>query len=214
MADKKRPKKRPIKMRLRLKVSPDKIDYSALTWYSDATALIRQLYGEHWTLFVDVLAATSPRVAVKKNWKLAVSILSAYIDRAKRPAKLGDILGRLLPSHLINTIRALQGRPIKGPKVSRFAANLKGDLSVVTIDMWICRAYGIETERLTACVYEQLEQKIIKEAIAANAQPANYQALIWSCVRRLDGKRTKSFVSVYRSIFMETPYFPFMNDNE
>ena len=209
---KKRPKKRPIKMRLRLKVSPDKIDYSALKWYPDATRLIKQLYGEHWTLFVDILAATSPRVSVKKNWKMAVNILSAYIDRDKHPAKLGDILGRLMPAHLINTIRALQGRPIKGPKVSRFAENLKGNLDVVTIDMWICKAYGIDAERLTAKVYERLEQKIIKEAYKTNVKPANYQALIWYCVRRLDGKRTKSFVSVYRSIFMETPYFPFMAD--
>lgn len=201
-------------MRLRLKVRPDKIDYSALQWYPDATKLIRQLYGDYWTLFIDILAATSPRIAVRRNWKLAVNILSAYIDRENNPAKLGDILGRLMPAQLINTIRALQGRPIKGPKVSRFAENLKGNLDVVTIDIWICKAYGIEQSRLTANVYEQLEQKIISEAKAANVRPANYQALIWYCVRRLNNKNPRSFVSVYRSIFMETPCFGFMNDDK
>ena len=209
---KKKKKQRLIRPRLRLKESPDKIDYSALMWYPDATRLIKDLYGEHWTLFVDILAATSPRQSVKKNWKMAVSILSAYINRKTASDKFGYLLGSLMPSHANNVIRALQGRPIKGPKVSRFAENLKGNLDVVTIDMWICKAYGIEHSRLTAKVYEQLEAKIIKEATAANARPANYQALIWYCVRRLNGKRTKSFVSVYRSIFMETPYFEFMAD--
>lgn len=52
-------------MRLRLKVSLDRVDYSALTWYADATKLIQELYGDNWRLFVDVLAATSPRQQVK-----------------------------------------------------------------------------------------------------------------------------------------------------
>ena len=211
---KKKKKKRPIKMRLRLKVRPDKIDYSALTWYPDATKLIRELYGDYWTLFVDLLAATSPRQSVKKNWKMAVALLSAYTNRKIKPEKFGDLLGSLMPSHANNVIRALQQRPIKGPKVSRFAANLKGDLSVITIDMWICKAYGVEHSRLTPNVYDRLEEKIIKEAKETNVEPANYQALIWYCVRRLAGKNTKSFLSVYRSIFMETPYFNFMNDNK
>ena len=206
-------KKRPIKMRLRLKVRPDKIDYSALSWYPDATALIKQLYGDYWTLFVDILAATSPRQSVKRNWKQSAQILTAYINRDKKPDKFADIMGRLMSAHGPNVIRAIQRRPIKGPKVSRFAENLKGNLDVVTIDVWICKAYGIEQSRLTSAVYDRLEQKIIKEAIAANAKPANYQALIWYCVRRLNNKNPRSFVSVYRSIFMETPYFGFMADD-
>ena len=199
-------------MRLRLKVRPDKIDYSALSWYPDATALIRQLYGDYWTLFVDILAATSPRQSVKRNWRQTAAILSAYINRDKKPEKFADIMGRLMSAHGPNVIRALQGRPIKGPKVFRFAENLKGNLDVVTIDVWICKAYGIEQSRLTANVYEKLEQKIISEAKNANVKPANYQALIWYCVRRVSGKNPRSFVSVYNSILHETKLFDFMLD--
>lgn len=212
MANKSKKKKRPIKPKLRLKVSPDKIDYSALTWYSDATKLIKQLYGEYWTLFVDILAATSPRESVKRNWEQSASILTAYINREKEPKKFADIMGRLMFTHGPNVIRALQRRPIKGPKVSRFAENLKGNLDVVTIDVWICKAYGIEQSRLTPNVYERLEQKIIKEANAANVKPANYQALIWYCIRRVSGKNPRSFVSVYNSILHETKLFDFMLD--
>lgn len=80
------------KLRLCLKVSLDRIDFSALTWYQDATKLIQQLYGRHWTLFVDVLAATSPRQQVKRNWRLAAAIVAAYIDRKTNPKRFGDLL--------------------------------------------------------------------------------------------------------------------------
>lgn len=107
------------KIRLRLKVTPDKIDYSALTWYQDATSLIRELYGDYWELFVDLLAATSPRQSVKRNWRQTAAILAAYITREEKPNKFGRIIENVMYSHMPNVIRALQRRPIKGPKVSR-----------------------------------------------------------------------------------------------
>lgn len=199
-------------IRLRCKVTPAEIDYSALTWYQDATRLIQDLYGENWTLFVDFLASTSPRMHVKKNWRLAAGLMSAYLDRKNRPDVWGDMLQNLMPAHLINVLRSIQGRPIQGPKVSRFAANLKGDLSAVTIDVWICQAYGIEHKALTPKLYSRLEKKIQRDATKANATPAGLQAVIWYAVRRKAGLRARSFVSVYREIFCETPAFSFMKD--
>lgn len=201
------------KIRLRLKVELDKVDFSALTWYQDATTLIRQLYGDYADLFCDVLASTSPRQAIKRNWRQTAAIVAAYIDRKNKPDVFGNLLASCMPAHLNNVIRALQGRPIQGPKVSRFAANLKGDLSVVTIDVWICKAYGIEHNALTSAIYAKLESKIQQDAKRANATPAGYQAVLWYAIRRHAGKRAKSFVSIYRSIFMETPYFAFMKDD-
>ena len=198
--------------RLHCRVKPDGVDYKALTWYSDATKLIKELYGENWQLFIDILAATSPRQSVKRNWRQSDKILAAYIDRENRPDRFGDILGRCMPTHLNNIIRALQKRPISGPKVSRFAENLKGNLDVVTIDVWICKAYRLEQKQLTESVYNRLEQKMQGDAKRQDIAPANWQAVLWFAVRRNAGKRVKSFVSVYRSIFCETPYFAFMND--
>ncbi len=205
--------KKKFRPRLRLRVRPDEIDYSALTWYQDATKLIQQLYGEYWRLFVDVLAATSPRQSIKRNWRQTAEIVAAYIDRENKPNKFGDVLADVMTSYLPNVLRALAGRPLSGPKVSRFAENLRGNLDVVTIDVWICKAYGVEPKQLTPALYDKLEAKIIAEAKEANATPAGYQAVIWYTVRRLAGKRVRSFVSVYRSIFMETPYFSFMQDD-
>lgn len=194
-------------IRLRCRVVPDAIDYKAVSWYRDATKLIQELYGDNWQLFVDVLAATSPRQSVKRNWRQTAAILAAYVDKESNPKRFGDLLGDVMASHLNNVVRALQSRPINGLKVSRFAENLKGNLDVVTIDVWICKAYGIDHKALTPSLYNRLESRIITDAGRRDIAAANWQAVIWFAVRRLAGKRVKSFVSVYRSIFCETPYF-------
>ena len=204
------------KIRLHLRVELDKVDFGALTWYEDATRLIQELYGEQWQLFVDLLASTSPRQQVKRNWRIADAVLKAYLNRETKPKFFGDLLGgnQILPVHRNNIVRALQRKPISGQKVWRFAENLKGNLNVVTIDVWICRAYGIDDKKdLTPTMYRRLENRIIRDAKHCNATPAGYQAVLWSAIRRLSGLRAKSFVSIYRSIFMETPYFAFMKED-
>jgi hypothetical protein len=203
------------KKRLQLRIEIDPSDKKAETWYTDSTKLIKELYGDYWTLFVDLLAATSPRSQVKKNWRIADEILSAYLNRQAKPEKLLDVLTskQVLPAHLNNIIRALQGRTLSGEKVRRFAENLRGKLSDVTIDVWICKAYGIDQKSLTPTLYRRLEKRIQTDAKRQGIEPANWQAIIWYAVRRMAGKRPKSFVSVYRSIFCETPCFEFMQEN-
>lgn len=199
------------RIRLQLRCQLDKVDFGALTWYQEATTLIQQLYGKNWSLFADLLASTSPRKQVKANWRLADAILKAYLERKDKPKYFGDLLASLLPAHLNNVIRSLQRRPISGQKVWRFAENLKGNLDVVTIDVWICRAYGINDKKdLSPSVYKRLEKRIASDAKKCNALPASYQAVLWSAIRREYNLRAKSFVSVYQSIFCETPYFDFM----
>lgn len=198
---------------MRLNIDLDNSDLKALQWYSESTKLIKQLYGENWKLFVDLLAATSPRSRVKKNWKIADAILKAYLRRHEKPEKFLDVLTSVFSAHSNNVIRALQGKELHGPKVKRFAENLKGNLDVVTIDVWICKAYGINQKSLTKTKYAKLEKQIKADAKRRGYHPANWQAVIWSAVRRMAGYRLKSFVSVYRSIFCETPCFAFMQDD-
>jgi len=198
--------------RLCLRIDIDTTDKRAKTWYPDATKLIKDLYPDNWGLFIDFLASTSPRMSVKKNWCVSVALMEAYENRHTSPQEWGDLLASLMPAHLNNVVRALQGKSIHGPKVSRFAANLKGDLDVVTIDVWICRAYGLEHKALTPKVYACLEKKIRKDAMNCGIEPANYQALVWYSIRRTFGKRDKSFLSVYREIRCETPCFSFMEE--
>jgi len=200
------------KIRLQLRVQLDRMDYSALNWYQDANKLIKKLYGRNWRLFVRLLAATSPRQAVKRNWRQTAGLVKAYVERGENPKRFGDLLADVMASHLPNVVRALQNKPLSGPKVSRFAENLLGNLDVVTIDVWICKAYGIDPKELTPTLYRRLEKKIIADAKRTKATPAGYQAVIWYAIRREQGLRVKSFLSVYRSIQCETPIFDCMRE--
>lgn len=185
------------KQYLRLKTTPHQIDYRSTTWYQDARKIIVREYGDQADLFCRLLAATSPRKQVLANFKLADAILKSYNNRKNDPAAFGDILGRQMPAHLVNVIRALRGETLSGNKVKAFCANLLGDLSVVTIDMWIAIAYGIDQKTLSDKEYARLSYKMKREAEVIGLKAAEYQALIWTSIRRESGKSYKSFVAAW-----------------
>jgi len=69
------------------------------------------MFGDDADLFCDLLAATSPRKQVKANWRVALRVYNAF--------KAGQEIPRtgLMPAHLGNIVRALNGRELSGPKV-------------------------------------------------------------------------------------------------
>lgn len=184
---------------LRLWVQPHQLDYRSIHWYRDANKIIVREYGADTEFFCKLLAATSPRKQVKANWRLASDIYRKYKARSDNPAAFGDVLGGLMPAHAMNVIRTLQGKPLSGLKVNAFSKNLMGDLSVVTIDMWIIKAYGLK-KSLTELQYRRLSDKITKEALECGLLPAEYQALIWTAARREAGKSYKSFVAAWSDL--------------
>ena len=109
------------------------------------------MFGDGADLFIDLLAATSPRKQVKANWNIAKRLYFAHVNGRKLPR------AGLLPAHKGNIERALKGEPLSGNKVSAFAANLKGDLSRVTIDIWVLRYFDIDKMSLTNKQYFELE---------------------------------------------------------
>jgi len=194
---------------LRLWIKPGQLDYDAIHWYENANRLFLKAFGPDADFFIGLLAATSPRLQVRANLRKALEVYRTWKrhqeEQTSDSAKaLGDLLQGLMYAHLLNVIRVLQGKPLQGPKVKRFAENLKGNLNPVTIDMWICKAYGITHAKLTPLQYERLERKIQGEALNANLKPAQYQALIWYAARRKGGYVTdQSFVKHYETLFQE-----------
>jgi hypothetical protein len=188
---------------LRLWVKPHQLDYRSIHWYEDANQLIVREYGDDADFFCKLLAATSPRKQVKANWKLAARIYRTWKRRDVEPDKFGDVLGGLMPAHANNVIRTLQGKPLSGLKVNAFYRNLMGDLSVVTIDMWIIKAYGLK-KSLTELQYKRLTDKITAEAESCGLLPAQYQALVWTAARRESGKNYSSFVASWYDLCERT----------
>lgn len=75
---------------------------------------------------------------------------------------------------------------VTGPKVSAFYANLCGDLSRVTIDVWAARAAGVadtDMSHLDRYRYMYLERAYQVVAAELGFKPAELQAICWIVVR-------------------------------
>ena len=159
-------------------------------WYRMAHEYIRTMYGHHADLFCDVLAATSPRVSVKANWKSAKRLVACWIETGAI-----DHSAVIMRTHLPNVKRAFRREPLSGDKVSRFAANLKGNWDCVTIDVWVCKHYGVNPHALTPKLYKTLERRIRKDAKRHGVSPCEHQATLWQLTRMKDGRKPTSFLA-------------------
>jgi len=157
----------------------------ATNWYTKCRTEIEKRYGDDADLFCHLLAVTSPRKQVTANWRLAERIYKSYKAGAL------DLTGTL-PAHRGNVMRALAGEELSGRKVRAFAANLCGDLNVVTVDVWIMRYFGFE--KLTDAIYSFIEKLIKQMAAVYHMKPAEMQAELWYDIIRESGKTPKSFL--------------------
>lgn len=168
-------------------------------WYKECGDSIRAEFGADAELFIDLLAATSPRKQVSANWRLAMRIYHVHKNTGSHGCDGGlytdNLMQGTLPAHRPNIIRALQRKPLSGNKVRAFAANLKGDYEQVTLDVWMCRHYGYP-QTLTNKKYAELAAIVKTEAAAAKMQPAEYQAVIWHETIRTYGKKPRSYLTV------------------
>ncbi len=146
---------------------------TASNWYAESRQVIEELYGEDANMFCDILAATSPRKQVKVNWDIAQNIYKRYKHDGYIDCQ--EVMG----PHIPNVLRALYGEPLHGWKVPAFAANLKGDLNRVTIDLWVLRYFNLRQTRIRRKEYYRLEAAIQKMARRRGMKPAEYQAVIW-----------------------------------
>ena len=162
-------------------------------WYDQAAAEIGSLCRQRgWDAnrFIDVLAITSPRCAVRSNVRNTIHYM---------------LSGRLLPGTLACTNYAiahyeatgeLSTRPWRGWKVRSFAAALKGDQRSVVVDVWICRALGIEHTSLQhGSCRQSAKDRIIGLAYRWDLPPCQTQAALWAGVRR-QNHRTTEFMPV------------------
>lgn len=170
---------------VRCLVEPDELSVRVYKdWYARAKDEIQARYPGHWRMFVKILAATSPRVSVKKNWTCACRILDAWMKGKDWTCHVA------MRTHIPNVKRALANQALSGDKVSRFARNLLGDKDCVTVDVWIARAYGQDPGNFD---YQEIEAKIRQEAKDHGIEPAEWQAVVWQVIRQAEGKSAKNF---------------------
>ena len=171
-------------------------------WYTEQGAYLRGVADANgWDadLFIDIIALTSPRQTVAGNLRLTTAIM-VCLDNGSRLHHVAATVSGLMPSIRASLVNYSNDGRIRGPKTSRFAANLKGDHSVATLDVHM--AYALATSkyqrswlagRLTGKRYARLEARIQAVARKLGWTTAQVQAAIWTTVTREKGIRTGTF---------------------
>lgn len=154
-------------------------------WYEKANAKIAAVCtAMGWDIerFVSVLAITSPRVHVSRNWTLAVHYMTH-----------GEAHTQCMRSVVSALTHWEKTGEIRGPKTRAFAANLLGDLSVVVLDTWVAKALRVDQAKLLGAFYLKQVAKIKAVAKALDLQPAQAQAAIWAGIMREHNNSVREF---------------------
>lgn len=155
-------------------------------WYTDAKSDIERVCkhkGWDFNRFVDILAITSPRIAVVRNIRAALH----YMDT-------GTVIHATIRSTRAALAHYEKTGVIRGPKTSAFAQALKGDLDAVVLDVWMSKAFEIEHKQFNKRkIREECERRIRKAARICNIQPAELQAASWAATVRRHGRNTPLF---------------------
>jgi hypothetical protein len=106
--------------------------------------------------------------------------------RVSRASVGESTVGTGIRSRTLNAIRALQGEPLSGPKVSSFAPNLGTDASRVTNDTWMSVFGGKDPSAISSpAVYNALTAHTREAAKMEGVEPRQAQAAIWSFIKPL-----------------------------
>lgn len=153
-------------------------------WYPRAYADILRFsrsFGFEAGYVADIVAILSPRCAVVRNARLAVNHLLYNDNRTIMKQRI----------EAIERYKASFGTDLgKGPKVSAFSKNLRGNFEPVTIDVWIARAFNRPHSSFADLDnYRTGSEAICNIAADLGVSPSSAQAMIWSGVRKEYGKR-------------------------
>lgn len=155
-------------------------------WYDiarDETRDAAFALGCDYGTLCEVLAIMSPRVQVVRSIHMAAEYM---------------ITGIPPEGTMQSTLSALgnweRGGLIRGPKTSAFARALRGDDSAVVVDVWACRAMGIEHGSVGhAAGYRRAVAIVEQCSELTGLAPAQIQAAAWVGVIRAAGRTPAAF---------------------
>jgi hypothetical protein len=183
-------------------------------WYRQTRGLLIKKYGKDYKLFAGLLASTSPRFQVKRNYNTALKIYQAYLIRpaeflAYAVANKKEFIKyhKLLPAHYNNIIRSLshsytRGKKLElsGLKVNSFYNNIIGNYNFVTIDIWMLRYFKHPKNTLGVREYRYYTRIVRKLAKKVGLLPAELQAVLWEKQRNVDNKAPSNFYRLIKAL--------------
>lgn len=129
-----------------------------------------------------VLAISSPRVHVSRNWALAVQWVrtgqvTGCLDMVRRNLQQYEDTGR-----------------ISGPKVGAYYRALTGDTEAVVLDIWMARLFNVDPLKLsTKQVREPLQDRVRRCARRLDWEPRQVQAALWAWSMNKHGHNVASY---------------------
>ena len=163
--------------------TPESERAAGVAWYWRATDTVDALaaeYGHTRETVAAVVAILSPQCPWSRN--IAGARLALSLHAAGHPATDA----RSATVYFANVLKAwryLDGdrSALRGPKVEAFAANLRGDLTYVTVDVWATRA-AVRRD-LPGRDRSAIVHGYRLAARRADMSPAEFQAVVWVHVR-------------------------------
>ena len=145
-------------------------------WYDEAHEYAEALAARHHVsleVACAIISAFSPRTPWKRNKELADLFLEGKptpgLSRNRESAERATVIA----------FDALTGR-----KTNAFARNIYGDDTVVTVDVWMARAAGLDPDKkITPKQYREISRAVINMARRHRVSPPAMQAIIWIMVR-------------------------------
>lgn len=177
-------------------------------WYKKTRGLLMRKYKKDYRLFSGLLASTSPRFQVKRNYNTSLKIYNEYIKNPSQYLKyaIGNKKqylkkNKILLAHYYNIIRTLSHNftgskklVLSGQKVNSFYNNIIGNYNFVTIDIWIIRYFKIfHKNKLNLSEYKYYTRIIRKLAKKLSMLPCECQAVLWEKQRAIEGKKESNF---------------------
>lgn len=158
-------------------------------WYPSAAATLREFTtdgGGVWSKqqCAAVCAVLSPRI----TWRENIAAVRKFHKCAAEYLRVAPVVAGVARNRAKAWEIAQSGdiSLVSGPKVSSFYANLCGDFTRVTCDVWAARAAGVhesEMGHIDRARYQRLQASYQRAAEMTGHAPAELQAIVWVAIR-------------------------------
>jgi hypothetical protein len=158
-----------------------------INWYPECATVFKNLFGEQkLKLVCQLFAATSINTSMKSNITL--------FRRAYYELENNLPVGNYLPNIQTQLNRIREGKELSGRKINSFARAMYGDPEAVVVDIWLMRAFNINSKRVlksgrvansspTKKQYDFIENWVREEAKNMGIQPRQLSSMIWAGAR-------------------------------
>lgn len=152
-------------------------------WYQKEAEKILELLTEFSHLpIIRAFAVTSMNTTVEANVHLGVKALLQFHNNIPFTG--------FLPNQLKYLDLVFSGQDVPGRKIMSFIKALEGDKDAVVVDIWMCRAFGINVTSPSKKQYDFVEQECRNLACVYGVESREVQAMIWAGI-----KKEKSVIS-------------------